>query len=132
MAFLASLWGKAMLGAVVVLFAAAAFFCNRWVDARADLAEARDATVAAEEEIKRTQAALEAAETRARDRAAQTATQRRDEEVIRNAPETYNCASSPAVRDSLRILRDRRAGDTPAPGGATEPSDVRGLPGDPG
>jgi hypothetical protein len=132
MTFLASLWGKAMLGAVVVLFIAAAFFCNRWVDARADLADALDATAKAEAEIERTRAALDAAETRARDRAAQSATQRQDEELVRNAPETFNCASSPAVRDSLRILRDRRAGDTPASGDTAQPSDVRGVPGNPG
>jgi hypothetical protein len=132
MTFLASLWGKAMMGAAVVLFIAAAFFCNRWMDAVGELQDERDATAKAEAEIVRTQAALVAAESRATARATQTATQRRDEEVIRNAPETYNCASSPAVRDSLRILRDRRASDTPADGDTAEPSDLRGVPANPG
>lgn len=132
MTFLASLWGKAMMGAAVVLFIAAAFFCNRWMDAVGELQDERDATAKAEAEIVRTQAALAAAESRATARATQTATQRRDEEVIRNAPETYNCASSPAVRDSLRILRDRRASDTPAAGDTAQPSDLRGVPANPG
>ena len=125
MGFLASVWGKAMMGAVVVLFIAAAFFCNRWVDAREDLADALDATAKAEAEITRTRAALDAAETRARDRAAQTATQRQDEELVRDAPETYECASSPAVRGALGILRDRRAGDTPAAGDSAVPPELR-------
>lgn len=132
MTFLASLWGKAMMRAAAVLFIAAAFFCNRWMDAVGELQDERDATAKAEAEIVRTQAALAAAESRATARATQTATQRRDEEVIRNAPETYNCASSPAVRDSLRILRDRRASDTPATGDTAEPSDLRGVPANPG
>ena len=108
MGFLASLWGKAMMGAAVVLFIAAAFFCNRWMDAVAELQDALDATAKAEAEITRTRAALDAAEARARDRAAQTATQRQDEEIVRDAPETYECASSPAVRGALDILRSRR------------------------
>lgn len=132
MAFLASLWGKAMMGAAVVLFIAAAFFCNRWMDTVAELENERDATAKAEAEIVRTQAALAAAESRATARAEQTATQRRDEEVIRDAPETFNCPSSPAIRDALRILRDRRAGDTPATGDTAEPSDLLDIPGDPG
>jgi len=125
MGFLASLWGKAMTGAVVVLFIAAAFFCSRWVAAREDLADALDATAKAEAEITRTRAALDAAETRARDRAAQTATQRQDEEIVRDAPETYECASSPAVRGALGILRDRRASDTTASGDTAEPPELR-------
>jgi len=125
MAFLASLWGKAMTGAVVVLFIAAAFFCSRWVSAREDLADAIDATAKAEAEIARTRAALDAAEARARERAAQTATQRRDEETLRDAPETYECASSPAVRGALGILRDRRASDTTASGDTAEPPELR-------
>ncbi|WP_339336743.1 hypothetical protein [uncultured Maricaulis sp.] len=123
--FLSSVWGKAMAGAVVVLFIAAAFFCSRWVAAREDLADALDATAKAEAEITRTRAALDAAETRARDRAAQTATQRQDEELVRDAPETYECASSPAVRGALGIMRDRRTGDTPASGDTAEPPDLR-------
>lgn len=128
MAFLASLWGKAMMGAAVVLFVAAAFFCNRWMDTVAELQDERDATAKAEAEIVRTQAALAADESRATARAAQSVTQRQDEEAVRDAPETYNCASSPSVRNALGILRNRRTGDTPAVGGAAEPSDVRDLP----
>ena len=125
MGFLASLWGKAMMGAAVVLFIAAAFFCNRWMDAVAELQDERDATAKAEAEIIRTQTALVAAESRATARAAQTATQRQDEELVRDAPETYECASSPAVRGALGILWDRRAGDPPASGDTAEPPDLR-------
>lgn len=129
MTFLSSLWGKAMMGAAVVLFIAAAFFCNRWMDTVAELEDERDATAKAEAEIARTQAALAAAETRAAERAAQTITQRQDEEAVRNAPETYNCASSPSVRDALGILRNRREGDTPAADSPAEPASVRDIPG---
>lgn|GEM_PF-2925441 len=139
MGFLSSLRANVTQWAAGAAIVLAVIFLGLWRmadDARADehaaRLEAEDATAKAEAEIDRTRAALEAAETRAENRALQSATQRRDEEVIRNAPETYNCASSPAVRDSLRILRDRRAGDTPASGDTAEPSDVRGVPGDPG
>jgi hypothetical protein len=125
MGFLASVWGKAMMGAVVVLFIAAAFFCNRWVSAREDLADALDATAKAEAEITRTRAALDAAEARARDRAAQTATQRQDEETIRDVPETNNCGASPAIGRALDILRQRRTNNSPASGSPSVPPELR-------
>lgn len=116
-------------GAAIVL---AVIFLGLWRmadDARAyeyaARLEAEDATAKAEAEITRTRAALDAAEARARDRAAQTATQRQDEETVSDAPETYECLSSPAVRGALGILRDRRTGDPPAAGDTAEPPELR-------
>jgi len=121
-----------MTGVAGACFALAILFCVLWSfadRARAHEREARltaeDAAVSAEAETKRTQAALAAAETRAELRERQTLVQRRDEETIRDAPETYDCGSSPAVRGALGILRDRRTSDPPAAGDTAEPPELR-------
>ena len=129
---LSSVWGKVMTGVAGACFALAILFCVLWSfadRARAHEREARltaeDAAVSAEAETKRTQAALAAAETRAELGERQTLVQRRDEETIRDVPETYECASSPAVRGALGILWERRTSDPPAAGDAAVPPELR-------
>ena len=138
-ALLGTLWGKIMTGAAGALLALAVLFCVLWVFAdrahereRQARLDAEDAQAVAEAETKRTAQALTAAEERAAARAAQSATQREDEEAVRDAPETFNCASSPAIGRALGILFERRAGDTPEAGDPAQPSDVHGLPGNAG
>ncbi|MED5549883.1 MAG: hypothetical protein VX529_11050 [Pseudomonadota bacterium] len=134
-ALLSTLWGKIMTGVAGALLALAVCFCVLWFfadRAREREREARlaaeDAQITAEAETKRTQQALTAAEARASARAAQNTRQREDEEAIRDEPETFNCAASPAVSRALGILQQRRAGDTAPAGDPAQPSDVLGLP----
>ena len=115
---LSSVWGKVMTGVAGACFALAILFCVLWSfadRAREHEREARltaeDAAISAEAETKRTQAALAAAETRAELRERQTLVQRRDEETIRDVPESNTCGSSPAIGRALDILRDRRTSD---------------------
>lgn len=129
---LSSVWGKVMTGAAGACFALAVLFCFLWSvadNARDRERQARlvaeDAAISAEVETKRTQAALIAVETRAALRESQTIMQRRDEETIRDVPETNTCGASPAVGRALDILRQRRTNNPPAAGGPSVPPELR-------
>lgn len=74
---------------------------------------AEDNLVKAEEELVRYSAALEAAESRNTARQSAREELRHGESIILENPVTDDCVASPAIRDALDILRQRRAGDTP-------------------
>jgi hypothetical protein len=118
MTFLSAIWNKFQGyiagGAIAIalvfffLWTLAAGKAEREREARLT---AEDNLVKAEEEIVRYSAALEAAESRNNARQSAREELRHDEAIILENPVTVDCVASPAVRDALDILRQRRAGD---------------------
>lgn len=118
MTFLSAIWnrfqGYIAGGAIAIalvfffLWTLAAGKAEREREARLT---AEDNLVKAEEEIVRYSAALEAAESRNNARQSAREELRHDEAIVLENPVTADCVASPAVRDALDILRQRRAGD---------------------
>lgn len=120
MAILSSLWGKVLAIGAGACLTLAAMFCLLWLLAAGKAEREREARLNAEdnvaklsEELIRSDAALLAAESRSNDRTEAREELRDDEARILQNPVTAHCSGSPAIRDALSVLSNRRSGDTP-------------------
>lgn len=115
-----SLWGKVLAIGAGACLTLAAMFCLLWLLAAGKAEREREARLNAEdnvaklsEELIRSDAALLAAESRSNERTEAREELRDDEARILQNPVTRDCVASPAIRDALGVLSNRRSGDTP-------------------
>jgi hypothetical protein len=117
-ALLGGLWGKVLAIGAGVCLTLAAMFCFLWLLAAGKAEREREARLNAEdsvaklsEELIRSDAALLAAESRSSERQSAREELRDDETFILQNPVTRDCMASPAIRDALSRLRERRQGN---------------------
>jgi hypothetical protein len=113
------LWSAAqgyVIGGLIAIAVALFFLCifafgaKARAERRATLAE--DNVAKLSEELMRSDAALLAAESRSNERQGAREELRDDEARILQNPVTRDCVASPAIRDALGVLSNRRSGDT--------------------